>query len=44
MHQYTQEMTLKALWQMKVDFQKDYPEIYRDVVQLEKKIKAYKPR
>ena len=44
MHQYTQEASLKALVQLRDSFQNVHPELYKDVIQLEKKIKAYEPR
>jgi hypothetical protein len=44
MHQYTQEASLKALVQLRNSFQNVHPELYKDIIQLEKKIKAYEPR
>ena len=44
MHQYTQEASLKALVQLRNSFQNVHPELYKDIIQLEKKIKAYKPK
>ena len=44
MHQYTQEASLKALALLRNSFQNVHPDLYKDVIQLEKKIKAYEPK
>ena len=43
MHEYTQEVSLKMIFQLKVNL-KSEPELMKLLNQLEKKIKAYEPR
>ena len=43
MHAYTQDQSLKMIWQLKVNLKKE-PDIMKLLNALEKKIKAYEPR